>query len=586
MKKKSQTSVFFLIASVSWCGTWSLQDARASIGRSPEQEALWLLPRLKPVPDEEWAQVAGAKTSEKYEIVKGDTLYDISKRLFGDWRFWPKIWALNNGNITNPHMIRPGNTVAFNAGTGTSLPSIGIRTDGLDSSGPTPAEQGAAQAATGGKGQEEWRKLEGRQSWEVQAPQPPPEVDEQGFDRRSKVAFKQFNGFDLTSIASTEEIEPLGEIIGGRTPGLFFTISDTVFIESHAELQVGQAYAIVHEPYELYSSESGRSGFSYLIQGKVRIIGVKDGTFVGLIESSSSFIERGSKLIPLPPRVSSMTAIAGPSPVEGSVMVDRTTSTATIAQHKLVFIDRGTDDGVREGMVFRAFQHKDPATGDTVTDSDYIITADLMVVQVSERNCSAIVTRSLNPIQDGERVVLLTDVADLTRKRGVREKNLSIDNTHDKELEHLDAIDVSGGLGNKEAKELRELESWKQNGAPLEPGADGKPATDAAKEAGPAPAPGELDEFPASPPGDAPAPAAQPAAAQPAPPTAAQSLEPPGAAPSPETAPSPGELDGPAGDTAPAPVTEAPAPPPAAGSPAPSGASGPESQELENLLNQ
>ena len=130
------------------------------------------------------------------------------------------------------------------------------------------------------------------------------------------------------------------------------------------------------------------------------------------------------------------------------------------------------------------------------------------------------------------------------------------------------------------------LESWKQNGAPLEPGADGKPATDAAKEAGPAPAPGELDEFPANPPGDAPAPAAQPAAAQPAPPTAAQSLEPPGAAPPPETAPSPGELDGPAGDTAPAPVTEAPAPPPAAGNPAPSGASGPESQELENLLNQ
>ncbi|MFO0238368.1 MAG: LysM peptidoglycan-binding domain-containing protein [Betaproteobacteria bacterium] len=72
---------------------------------------------------------------KRYVVVKGDTLWGISKRyLKSPWR-WPDLWGMNKEEVRNPHLIYPGNVLI------------------LDLSGPTPRlrmEGDGGLAAAGG----------------------------------------------------------------------------------------------------------------------------------------------------------------------------------------------------------------------------------------------------------------------------------------------------------------------------------------------------------------------------------------------------------------------------------------------------
>lgn len=91
-----------------------------------------------------WALSTGAQADtvalnpthpDRYVVMRGDTLWDISARFLRDPWKWPGVWKINP-QIDNPHLIYPGDTVVLTFLEGQPV----LQLERAGSPGPAPAE--------------------------------------------------------------------------------------------------------------------------------------------------------------------------------------------------------------------------------------------------------------------------------------------------------------------------------------------------------------------------------------------------------------------------------------------------------------
>jgi hypothetical protein len=332
---------------------------------------------------------------ESYTVQRGDTLWDLSSRFLQDPWSWPKIWSWNP-EIANPHWIYPGNVLRLQAGQ----PGQAV------AAGEAPAVDGAEL--------EPPRELADFSRADLNKPQEIGEGDEVGVTGSRKIGFApRAVRPRKDSFVTRGELAQSGVVAAAFEDKLLLTVGDRAYarFERDVPVKVGQVYGIYRTERELRHPVHGKLfGYKTSTIGAARVTALDERAATIEITGASDAIERGAYLAPWPDAPSrEVKPRPNQKQVDGVIVAAEVDIVSEIAEHHVVFVDRGTADGVEEGNVFTVLRSGDPYGRDIArTSADPRLPVEdigsLLVVDAKEHASTALVVRSERELLTGDRV--------------------------------------------------------------------------------------------------------------------------------------------------------------------------------------
>jgi hypothetical protein len=246
---------------------------------------------------------------------------------------------------------------------------------------------------------------------------------------------------------SKENFDAAHQVVGGeQTPNQALYSGRNVIFVSGKDYQQGARYSVVralrdpnrYEPYKGQRHDIDETGQPYAQLGQVRIIALRGETAVAEVEFSCHAMTAGDLLIPFqehPPvafrKTSTMDRFPSGAGKLSARIVMSNELDFLVARGQKVFINVGSDKGVKVGDYFRAVRGYDPDQMEpvealsyharTVDDTQKIpgkITkevaktfpernlGEMIVLNVTPTSSTAMITNSLESIEIGDRVEL------------------------------------------------------------------------------------------------------------------------------------------------------------------------------------
>jgi hypothetical protein len=341
--------------------------------------------RTKPVP-------------EFHMVSKGDTLWAISQNYYDNPRDWPRLWGMNP-QLENPHWIYPGDQLR----TGAASPT------------PSTAGKPTSEDNSAGAG--------GFVGRERSVP--------------SGTVFLRDQGY-----IGDPERDVWGELVGAKEEVMMLAKGDTVYLtlKDEVDLRIGQRLTVFHEVRIPAKVPGARKPPGELVKvyGTVRVDAWETETRIarGVLIESLDVVERGAKIGPVGRRFDVVPPKPAAVDLEARILTG-VYPNVYFGQYQVVFIDRGSEDGLAPGNRLRAVRHGDtwrrelragtkharmrapmddpteaphentPLHGDDDTFPDEIV-GEVMVLRTEEYSSICMVVESARALVGGEKVVAVT----------------------------------------------------------------------------------------------------------------------------------------------------------------------------------
>jgi hypothetical protein len=268
--------------------------------------------------------VRAVAVPDLHTVRRGDTLWDLCGHYLGNSWDWPRVWSYNP-DIRNPNWIYPGDQIRMRSVAESGIGSNLARFGGAE---PQRLSQALRKPADGGNGVSGW-------------------------GGGSRVAPGTVFLRDEAYIEDPEK-DVLGEVVGAKEEQMLLGQGNHVYldIKPGSELKVGQQLTLFEQSRKPEPVEGARQppGEVILIKGIVRIedYDPKKHLARALVVESSDAVERGTKV----GAVGRNFLVVAPKPNRVTVWARLLTGVyphVYMGQQQLVFIDRGTEDGLAPG---------------------------------------------------------------------------------------------------------------------------------------------------------------------------------------------------------------------------------------------
>lgn len=312
--------------------------------------------------------IAFADEPTVYVIKKGDTLWGISERFLKDPKYWPNLWS-KNPEVTNPHLVYPGQTVRF--------------VDGRMEIVPAEEAEGAKAAAV------------------------KPEVEQPAQVAEEKTFTVRGNEGRLIE----KEMPLSGRIIAGQHSRLILGEDDTVFTDIGA-LQGGgdgQKYTILKKSRVISHPVTNEIlGTIYYPLGILQLTRVTPNGSRAIIGSSFKEVEPGDLLVPYSEvKRREIPLKSASKPVKGMI-VETYGGNSAVSTGDVVYIDLGDMHGIEVGNLFyvvRQVNIEKMMVDKVVRQVPYDVVGALIVVETGRRTSTAVVVKSIDAIFKKDTVV-------------------------------------------------------------------------------------------------------------------------------------------------------------------------------------
>jgi hypothetical protein len=353
----------------------------------------------------------------EYIVKPGDTLWGIASSQYTDPFLWPKLWGKNR-SVPHPDKIYPGEKIFLpseealkeiekkeeaNAAPETTSPAKPIEEASIQKENLETLEVSEESQPV----QEEVKKEEG------DAFQPETEVEETKKSSAWSIADLVTGGFILKN--STED-KKSGEIVASENEHLLLGEGDVVYVipGESGGFKVGERFTIYERVKKVHHPRTKRlMGDLIRIKGVLEIIpnsmASKKDTYSAKIIKSYQLISLKDSLTAYHP-IDPINVVLNEAPflkdLKGIVVASKDIKENN-GEHDIVYLDKGSQDGVRPGNLMVVFKEGKKAKFYSPAGFESLprrVIAELEIIAVEKETSTAIVSRSLEPVTVGDQI--------------------------------------------------------------------------------------------------------------------------------------------------------------------------------------